>query len=113
VIEDPTRLPLAPDRAPVLVNATGYIGEMNAEAVGVAAMKLGAGRERAEDAVDHGVGVIVKKKPGEAVKPGDAVFEVYHRDGRGLPPALALLGTAFTVVPSPPPETPLVLEVLS
>lgn len=113
VIDVPSRLPLAPDRATVLAKSAGFVCEMNAEAVGVAAMKLGAGRERAEDTVDHGVGVMILKKPGEAVSAGDVVFEVYHRAGRGLVEATELLSGSFTVTASALPETPLTLEVLS
>ena len=112
VVDDYALLPLAPDRAMVVAKAAGFVGEMNAEAVGIAAMTLGAGRLRADDAVDHGVGVMVRKKPGEAVTAGEAVFEVYHRAGKGLARATELLEGSFTVTDSAPPATPLVIEVL-
>ncbi len=112
VVDDYSLLPLAPDRATVAAKSAGFVGDMNAEAVGVAAMTLGAGRLRADDAVDHGVGVMVRKKPGEAVTAGDAVFEIYHRGGKGLPRAAELLEGSFTVTDSAPPISPLVIEVL-
>ena len=43
-------------------------------------MMLGAGRNRAEDRVDHAVGVVVRAPVGERVKAGDAVLEVHYRD---------------------------------
>jgi len=85
---------------------------MDAEAVGIAAMKLGAGRERAEDVVDPGVGVMVRKKPGEAVAVGDVVFEIYHRAAKGLTRAMELLEGSFTVVDLAPDVGPLVIEVM-
>ncbi len=112
VVDDYSLLPLAPDRATVVAKSAGFVNEMNAEAVGIAAMTLGAGRLRADDAVDHGVGVMVRKKPGEAVTAGDVVFEIYHRAGKGLPRATELLEGSFTVTDSAPPATPLVIEVL-
>ena len=113
VIEDPSRLPLAPDRSKVSVNSAGYIGSMNAEAVGLAAMALGAGRMRAEDRIDPGVGIIVHKKVGQEVRPGETVFEIYHRGGHGLSQALPMLGMAFTITNAPPAPSPLIYERLA
>jgi len=112
VVDDTSLLPLAPDRAQVTAKSAGFVGEMDAEAVGIAAMKLGAGRERAEDVVDPGVGVMVRKKPGEAVAVGDVVFEIYHRAAKGLTRAMELLEGSFTVVDLAPDVGPLVIEVM-
>jgi thymidine phosphorylase len=112
IVENFALLPTAPDRATVVAEADGFIGGMDAEAVGVAAMHLGAGREKSEDKVDHAVGVLVRKKPGEAVAKGEPVFEIHHRGGKGLQAAEWLLKAAFDIVPSPPTLDPLVLEVV-
>ena len=76
-------------------------------------MRLGGGRERAEDRVDHGVGVIVRVKPGEPVKPGQPVFEVRYRDGARMAAVTPLLAAAFRITAAPPPERPLVLEEIA
>ena len=52
---------------------------MVAGAVGIASMVLGGGRERAEDGIDHAVGIICRAKPGELVKAGETVYEVHYR----------------------------------
>ena len=106
-------LPSAPDRASVLAPADGYVVSMDAEAVGIAAMRLGAGREKAEDKVDPAVGIMVLKKPGEAVAKGETVFEIHHRAGKGLESAEELLKAAFTVGDTAPILEPLVLEVIA
>ncbi len=111
VIDDPTRLPLAPHVVPVKAPAGGYVSDMDALGVGVATARLGGGRERADDAIDLAVGVVVCKKPGEAVRAGDTVFEVHHRQ-KGLVEALALLSVCYRVTDSPPAVVPLVLEEL-
>jgi thymidine phosphorylase len=88
----------------------GYIAEMTAGAVGVASMVLGGGRERAEDGINHAVGVICRAKVGEEVKAGDTIFEVrYHSEGR-LADALPLLEESYKISPTPPADQPLVLE---
>jgi pyrimidine-nucleoside phosphorylase len=113
VIDDYARLPTAAHTAFVKADRAGYVATMDAEKVGVAAMQLGAGRERSSDAVDHAVGVIVRAKPGEQVKAGDVVFEVAYRGEAKLDYARPLLEESFTLAESPPPASRLVLEELA
>ena len=61
----------------------------------------------------HAVGVIVCKKPGEAVKAGDKVVEIHHSGGPGLAAAITALSFSFRVTPTPPTLPLLVLETLS
>jgi pyrimidine-nucleoside phosphorylase len=109
VLDDYSRLPTAPRAMAVVAPRGGYVAEMTAGAVGVAAMVLGGGRERAEDGVDHAVGVVCRRKPGEPVRAGEMVYEVYYRSTARLLDALPLLEESFTVADAPPPEQPLVL----
>ena len=50
---------------------------MNAETVGRAAMRLGGGRERKEDEIDPGAGLLLHKKPGERVSAGEPIATLY------------------------------------
>nr|MCU0703903.1 thymidine phosphorylase [Fimbriiglobus sp.] len=111
VVDDPSRLPLAPKKTLVRAIADGFIDDLDALGVGVATARLGGGREKADDTIDPSVGVVVCKKPGEAVRKGDTVFEVHHRE-RGLVEAIALLSLCHRVGDTPPPAQPLVLEEL-
>jgi len=86
---------------------------MAAGAVGVASMVLGAGRERAEDAIDPAVVVVCRVKPGDRVKAGQDVYGVRYRSTARLLAALPLLEESFTIADAPPPEQPLVLEELA
>ena len=113
VIDDYTRLPTAPRTMQVVAPRSGYVSEMVAGAVGVASMVLGGGRERAEDGIDHAVGIICHRKPGEPVKAGEAVYEVRYRSTSKLLAALPLLEESFTVADAPPADQPLVLEELA
>ena len=109
VIDSYHLLPAAPHQYQVCADRAGYIAVMDAEAVGVAAMMLGAGRRTAADAVDPAVGVMVRAKPGEAVAAGGVVYELCCR---AEPPAgvLDMLKASFTTTPSRPAPAPLVLE---
>jgi pyrimidine-nucleoside phosphorylase len=113
VVDDYTRLPTAPRSMAVVAPRAGFVAEMTAGAVGVASMILGAGRERAEDAVDPAVGVVCRKKPGERVAAGETVFEVRYRATGRMLAAVPLLEEAFTVADAPPREQPLVLEEIA
>ena len=54
----------------------GEIARVDARAVGVAAWRLGAGRARPGDPVDHSAGVEVLVRPGDRVRAGDPLFEL-------------------------------------
>ncbi len=112
VVDDPSVLPRAESHTTILAERSGFIIEMDAEAVGLAALELGAGRRRAEDRVDPGVGILVCKKPGESVRAGEAMFEIHH-NGPGLAAAVAHLGRCFRIGDDAPSPRPLVLEVVA
>lgn len=109
VVNAPERLDVAPDHAEVAAPITGYVSRIDALSVGRAVLALGGGRERKDEAIDHGVGVELLKKPGEAVREGEAALRVYHRGGHGLERALSLLRQGLTVAPQAPAPEPLIL----
>ena len=61
-IEDPNLLPSASTVLPVIASQTGYVEKIDALKIGIAAMKLGAGRATKEDTIDMGVGIVLNKK---------------------------------------------------
>lgn len=113
VIDDYSLLPHTNATAQVTTDRPGYVTALDAEKVGIAAHRLGGGRSRAEDGIDHAVGVICRAKPGERVKPGDTIFEVHYRDAASLATAMPLLTSAFEIGGAPLPPAPLVVEELS
>jgi pyrimidine-nucleoside phosphorylase len=62
----------------VTANSDGYIKQIHALALGVAAMKLGAGRATKEDTIDPDVGIVITKKVGDTVKKGEVLARVYN-----------------------------------
>ena len=79
VINDYSLLPVAEDE--VLVKYQGdksvYVKSIDALAIGEAAMILGAGRETKEQEVDPSVGVVLSKKVGDLVEPGEVIAKLY------------------------------------
>jgi pyrimidine-nucleoside phosphorylase/thymidine phosphorylase len=68
VIDDPGRLPQARHRIAVPATRSGFVQSLEARSIGHATMLLGAGRLRADSAIDPAVGVILHKKVGDRVE---------------------------------------------
>jgi pyrimidine-nucleoside phosphorylase len=80
VIDDPWAvLPRAPVVRPIAAGADGVVTGIDAEAVGLASVHLGAGRLRKGDPIDPAVGVVLRAKIGDRVGAGDVVGEVHAR----------------------------------
>jgi thymidine phosphorylase len=103
-------LPEASERKTVPARAAGYVQKLDARAVGVAAWRLGAGRARKEDAVSPGAGVIILKKPGDAVAEGEPMLELHADDDSRFDAALDALQGGIAIGPEPPDPRPLVIE---
>ncbi|MBQ2827888.1 MAG: thymidine phosphorylase [Clostridia bacterium] len=58
----------------------GFISHMNAETVGVACAKLGAGREKKGDDIDFTAGIMLSKKTGDKVSSGEVIARIYASD---------------------------------
>lgn len=109
-VDDPSKLDVAPGRSEVVSPSAGFVDKIDALSVGRAVLALGGGRERKGEAIDHGVGVELVKKPGEAVQKGEAVIRIYHRGGRGLDTAQDLLQDSLSISASAPAPEELILD---
>lgn len=111
VVDNPSLLPLSPVHTPVKAQAAGYLQQIRAEPVGVAAMVLGAGRVTKDSTIDPGAGVVLMKKVGDRVTPGEELAVLYGSDAPGseaVGEAKRLVAGACRVGPSAPAATPLV-----
>lgn len=109
-VDDVSLFDVAPGREDIVATSSGFVGKIDALSVGRAVLVLGGGRERKGEAIDHGVGVELLKKPGDAVQAGDAVLRLYHRDGRGLDVARDLLTAGLTLQADKPAPEALILD---
>jgi thymidine phosphorylase len=108
-------LPEARHRRVIEAAEDGVLTRLDAYPVGVAAWRLGAGRARKEDPVQHAAGVLCMAKPGDRVSAGQPLLELRTDDPSLVPAALAALEGAWTIAEpagSALPPTPLVLDTL-
>ncbi|MGH2362457.1 MAG: pyrimidine-nucleoside phosphorylase [bacterium] len=112
-VDDPTRLPQAPVSVPVPAFSAGVVTAIDAERIGLAAMRLGAGRAKKEDTIDPAVGIVLKKKVRESVAKGDTLAQIHAGDTGGAEQALALVQAAYTIGRTTPRTRPLIHEVIT
>ena len=83
VVDSPTLLPSAAFTRDVVAYEAGWLAHYDAEGVGRAAMALGAGRARLEDAVDPAAGLVLHAKVGDRVEAG-ATLATLHASSEEL-----------------------------
>ena len=83
-IENLDKLPKAKYIEPIYSRRNGYIQEINSKEIGKLAGKLGAGREKKEDAIDPAVGIVLVKKVAEEVKENDILAYIHANDENKL-----------------------------
>lgn len=111
VVDDPGLLPQAAVHANVRAEQEGYVQAIDAEAIGVAAMLLGAGRATKDDAIDYSVGISLRKKVGDRVAFGD-VLAVIHSNRESNPDIVERLLAAYTIGADKPEAVPVVHAVI-
>ena len=95
MIDDPARLPAAPHRTALRATRTAYVSAIAADQIGIASVRLGAGRERKGDAIDHRTGIVLQAKVGDRVERGAVYAEVHHAGHPGDRAATKQVEDAF------------------
>jgi pyrimidine-nucleoside phosphorylase len=112
VVDDPARLPQAKHAAHVTAQRSGYVTTIHCEQVGIASMLLGGGREKKEDSIDPGVGIVLERKIGEKVEAGANLCTVHYNLDSRLPRAVELLSRSFEIGDKALPSSPLVRKII-
>jgi len=103
-------LPVAPHTELVAAPRSGVLAAVDALAVGTAAWRLGAGRNRKEDAVDPAAGVVLAAGLGERVEAGQPLAVLHAGSPDRLAEGRAALDGAWTITDGAADPLPLVLE---
>ncbi len=108
---DPTApMPRCQHTADVTASSDGWIAGMNALTVGVASMRLGAGRARREDTIDLGAGIECLHKPGDQVEKGQPIFRMHASDSAKFELANEMLLESLTIQDTSPTLDPLIIK---
>ncbi|WP_440072581.1 thymidine phosphorylase [Streptosporangium sp. OZ121] len=104
-------LPRAAETMEITVPSSGVLSRLDAYGVGLAAWRLGAGRERKEDPVSFGAGIVLHAKPGDLVRAGQPLMTLHADETARFERALAALEGAYTVGEAADPDLlPLVID---
>jgi pyrimidine-nucleoside phosphorylase len=101
VVDDPTRLPQAVHQRTLLSPCSGYIAAIDCEQVGIAGILLGGGREKKEDSVDPAVGMVLRKKVGDAVTAGEPLLVVHFNSEARAQAAMVRLQESYHITDEP------------
>jgi thymidine phosphorylase len=106
-------LPRAAVVREVAATRGGAVSALGAIRIGNAALHLGAGRRRKEDAIDHAVGIVCLKKRGDAVEAGEPLAEIHAHDAASAEAAESEVSAAYELADEAPAARPIVLEVIT
>lgn len=105
-IENPDQFEKAIYQHEIIANNSGYIGKMNTEECGKAAVMLGAGREVKDDPIDMTAGIQFNKKTGDVVKQGDIVAIAYSSSKEKLQQGVQKISDIYDIVDKRPQVVP-------
>ncbi len=91
----------------------GWLAELDALAVGLASMRLGAGRATKEDDVEFGAGIECLVKPGEPVTAGQTILRLHSNRPETFEVAAELLADAVSYRATEPATSPLIVDRIS
>lgn len=109
---DPGVLPRAPVVREVLSPRAGYVQWLDARIVGHAALRLGAGRQRKGDPIDHAVGVVCMRKRGDVVEEGEPLAEIHAADPESAEVAAGEIAAAYSIGDERPAPRSVVLGTI-
>jgi len=116
-LEEHARMPTARRSEPITAPQRGYVQDIDAEEIGVAAMLLGAGRTQVDAAIDHGAGVVLHHKVGGKVEPDAHLATLYFNDdvagATKLDEARGRVKAAFRIGDQPPAKVKLIHQIIS
>ena len=96
VVDDITLLPTATHQIEVYAKETGFVSEIIADKIGIAAMHLGAGRATKDSVIDLVVGIELHKKIGDRVEIGDTLATI-HSNTESIDEVEELVDEAYRI----------------
>jgi pyrimidine-nucleoside phosphorylase len=93
-------------------DSAGHISHINAQGVGLVSMHLGGGRATKDDTIDLAVGVVLHKKVGDSVAPGESLGTIYAQSQQAAQQAAEQLRACYTINGEPVVRLPFIKGVV-
>ena len=110
---DPAALPVAPVVRPVTADEAGVVTRLGALDIGLAALRLGAGRTTKADTIDHAAGVVCVAKRGDRVEAGAALAKVHAATSEDADRVAPQVVAAYELGEEPPADRQITLGVVA
>ncbi len=75
------KVKVAENRVKVKSPVDGFVSRIDGETLGFLIVEMGGGRKRADESIDHSVGLAFHKKIGDRVSKGETIGEIFYRSG--------------------------------
>lgn len=112
VLYDYSVFPTARQIVPIPSPVSGYITAIDTEKVGMAAVALGAGRERVDSIIDPAVGFVLEKKVGDKVEKGEPLAMMHINDAARAATIIDRFQSACAFGDEAPTPRPLIIETI-
>jgi pyrimidine-nucleoside phosphorylase len=109
-VEHPETLTRAKAHAEVLATRSGYVSDCDAYALGLSSVALGAGRTRADQAVDPHAGIELFAQRGERVTRGQPLARIHAQSKSLAQSEVARIKAAFHISATKPKPQRIVLD---
>lgn len=110
IVDDYARMPQAAHRTEVVAPVDGFVADIKAETIGLAAMQLGAGRELIDSVIDPAVGIVLHKKVGDHVQVGQSLATIYYNAPEKVEQTRQMITQAYSYSEVVPAVQPLVAD---
>lgn len=106
VTDDTALLPQARIIIPVTADRQGFVASILTEDIGKAAVAAGAGRRTKDDSIDYTAGIVIRKKAGDPVRPGETLCFIHADHAEKAEAALSLVKPAYMITDKAPDSRP-------
>ena len=111
-VYDPSLLPRAQYVLQVPAPRSGFVARLMADKIGRICLHLGGGRETKESQIDLAVGVLLRKKVGDAIQAGESLAEIHASDLEKGKEAVTLFLDCCGIADAAPARKPFIRGVV-
>ncbi|MBI3005612.1 MAG: thymidine phosphorylase [Ignavibacteriales bacterium] len=111
-IENLEKYPIPVLSLDVKTSEKGFVGAIDSLELGLAGIALGAGRQRIDDTIDPKAGIVLRKKVGDRVEPGEILAILYTDRDQEASAARDRISKAFKIVSNKPTPQPLIKYIV-